>query len=168
VVKLFANHSEGALLFSQSTLSHCLAQNGQEEDQQCLFSNSSALSGKRTQIVTQSDVEKALILWAKHMEEKLEHMTSAMLVAKQGKFEDLMDLPEEETLCSDGWVQKFYQVEASLHNNCDLIVTISFSYNLKEYKRHSEAASADLDAAKEERKWVSEILAPYAKRQVEH
>jgi hypothetical protein len=51
-----------------------------------------------------------------------------------------------------------------LHNNYDLIVTISFSYNLKEYKRHGEAASADLDTAEEERKQVSEILAPYAKR----
>ena len=43
-------------------------------------------------------------------------------------------------------------------------MTISFSYNLKEYKRHGEAASADLDTAEEERKQVSEILAPYAKR----
>ncbi|KIM74849.1 hypothetical protein PILCRDRAFT_79648, partial [Piloderma croceum F 1598] len=35
---------------------------------------------------------------------------------------------------------------------------------LKEYKRHGEAASADLAAAEDERKWLLEILAPYAKR----
>ena len=50
------------------------------------------------------------MLWVKHMEEKLEHVTSAMLVTKQGKFEDLMDVLEEERLHSDGWVQKFCQV----------------------------------------------------------
>jgi len=33
VVKFFANHSEGALLFSQSALSRHLAQKGREEDQ---------------------------------------------------------------------------------------------------------------------------------------
>ena len=33
VVKFFANHSEGALLFSQSALSRHLAQKKQEEDQ---------------------------------------------------------------------------------------------------------------------------------------
>jgi hypothetical protein len=52
----------------------------------------------------------------------------------------------------------------SLHDNYGLIVSISFSYNLKEYKRHGEGASADLDAAEEERKQVSDILAPYAER----
>jgi hypothetical protein len=107
VVKYFASRSEGALLFSQSALSRHLARKGREEDQQRLLSNPSALSGKRARVVTRPDVEKALVLWVKHMEEKLEHVTSAMLVAKRGKFEDLMDVPEEERLRSDGWVQKF-------------------------------------------------------------
>ncbi|KAH9010169.1 hypothetical protein EDB83DRAFT_2234465, partial [Lactarius deliciosus] len=107
VVKYFSNHSEGALLFSQSALSRHLSQKGQEEDQQQLLSNPTALSGKRAQVVTQPDVKKAVFLWVKHMEEKLEHVTSAMFVAKQGKFEDLLDVPEEERLHSDGWVQKF-------------------------------------------------------------
>ena len=39
------------------------------------------------------------------MEEKLEHVTSAMLVAKQNEFEDLMDVPEEDRLHSNGSVQ---------------------------------------------------------------
>ena len=51
-----------------------------------------------------------------------------------------------------------------MNNNYGLIVTISFSYNLKEYKRHGEAASADLAAAEDERKRLLDILAPYAKR----
>ncbi|KAH9015793.1 hypothetical protein EDB85DRAFT_2076297 [Lactarius pseudohatsudake] len=69
------------------------------------FSNCS--EGKKARVVTRPDVEKALFLWVKHMEEKLEHVTSAMLVAKRGKFEDLLEVPEEERLHSDGWVQKF-------------------------------------------------------------
>ena len=107
VVKHFANRTEGALLFSQSALSRHLAKKGREEDQQRLLANPSALSGKRVRIVTRPDVEKALVLWVKHMEEKLEHVTSAMLVTKRNKFEDLMDVPEEDRLHSDGWVQKF-------------------------------------------------------------
>ncbi|KAH9013971.1 hypothetical protein EDB85DRAFT_1852030, partial [Lactarius pseudohatsudake] len=102
VVKYFSNCSEGALLFSQSALSQHLSQKGREEDQQRLLSNPTALSGKKAQLVTWPDVEKALFLWVKHMEEKLEHVTSAMLVAKQGKFEDLLEIPEEERLHSDG------------------------------------------------------------------
>ena len=82
VVKHFANRTEGALLFSQSALSRHLAKKGREEDQQRLLANPSALSGKRVRIVTRPDVEKALVLWVKHMEEKLEHVTSAMLVTK--------------------------------------------------------------------------------------
>jgi hypothetical protein len=107
VVKYFANRLERALLLSQSALTRHLAKKGREEDQQRLLSNPTALSGKRAQVVTRPDVEKALVLWVKHIKEKWEHVTSAMLVAKQGKFEDLMDVPEEERLRSDGWVQKF-------------------------------------------------------------
>ena len=43
----------------------------------------------------------------KSYEEKLEHVTGAMLVAKQAKFEDQLGVPDAERLKSDGWVQGF-------------------------------------------------------------
>jgi len=42
------------------------------------------------------DVKRALVLWVKHMEEKLEHVTGVMLVAKQAKFEDQLGVPDAE------------------------------------------------------------------------
>jgi len=53
------------------------------------------------------DVEKALVLWVKHMGEKLQHVMGVMLVAKQAKFEDLLGVPDAEQLKSDGWAQGF-------------------------------------------------------------
>ena len=69
--------------------------------------NPNALSGKKAWIVTCPDVERALVLWVNHMEEKLEHVTGAMLVAKWAKFEDKLGVPDAEWLKSDGWVQGF-------------------------------------------------------------
>ena len=43
----------------------------------------------------------------KSYEEKLEHVTGVMLVAKQAKFEDQLGVPDAERLKSDGWVQGF-------------------------------------------------------------
>ena len=43
----------------------------------------------------------------KHMEEKLEHVMGAMLVAKQAKFEDQLGVLDVEQLKSNGWVQGF-------------------------------------------------------------
>ena len=53
------------------------------------------------------DVKRALVLWVKHMEEKLEHVTGAMLVVKWVKFEDQLGVPDAEQLKSNGWVQGF-------------------------------------------------------------
>ena len=102
VVKHFTGRPDGALRFSQSALSRHLSKKGHEEDQSRLAANPTALLGKKAWIVTWPDGERALVLWVKHMEEKLEHVTRAMLVAKQAKFEDKLG-----QLKSNGWVQGF-------------------------------------------------------------
>jgi len=51
-------------------------------DQSLLASTPTALSSKRIWVVTRPDVEDALVLWVKHMEEKNEHVTGPMLVVK--------------------------------------------------------------------------------------
>lgn len=109
VVKHFATRTDGdgALIFTQSALSRHLSTRGRKEDQQKLLSTPTALSSKRVRVVTRPDVEKALWLWVKHMEEKSEHVTGPMLVAKRAKFEKEMDVPEAERMKSDGWIGKF-------------------------------------------------------------
>jgi len=107
IVAHFAKRPEGALIFTQSSLSRHLSKKGQEEDQKKLASTPTALSAKRVRIVTRPDVEKALVMWVKHMEEKGETMTGPMLVAKREKYEKELDVPLEERMKSDGWVSNF-------------------------------------------------------------
>jgi Tc5 transposase DNA-binding domain len=107
VVKHFKNLPQGALIFTQSLLSRHITAKGRSNDQARLSSNPTALSGKRARIVTRPDVEKALVLWVGHMEQKRETVTGPMLMAKRAKFEEAMDIPEDERLKSGGWVQNF-------------------------------------------------------------
>jgi hypothetical protein len=67
-----------------------------------LESNPTALSTKRAQVVTRPDVEKALVLWVGHIEQKCETVTSPILEAKCVKFEDAMNMPEDKRLQSGG------------------------------------------------------------------
>lgn len=110
MVKHFWSLQEDALIFTQSTLSHHLTQKGHQHDQAQLASTLTALSSKCVRIVTRPDVEKALRLWVAHMEQKCETVTGPMLVEKQAQYEDMLHVPENERLRSDGWVQKFLQV----------------------------------------------------------
>jgi hypothetical protein len=41
------------------------------------------------------------------MEEKKEHVSGPMLVAKHEKFEEALQVPEEEWVKSDGWIANF-------------------------------------------------------------
>ncbi|KAJ3745123.1 hypothetical protein DFH05DRAFT_1397812, partial [Lentinula detonsa] len=101
ICKYFATRQEGALIFTQSTLSRILRQ--QEELKHRVESNPTALSAKKARIVTRPDVERALYLWFKHFnEEKGEVATGAMLEAKRLEFEKLLDVPEEERLTGRG------------------------------------------------------------------
>jgi hypothetical protein len=60
--------------------------------------------------VTWPDVEKASVLWVKHMEEKGETVTRPMLVAKHKKYKKESDVPLEEHMKSDGWVFNFHKI----------------------------------------------------------
>ncbi|KAF8228277.1 hypothetical protein L208DRAFT_1404088 [Tricholoma matsutake] len=133
IVQHFASKTDGALIFTQSTLSRKLKLRPELEKHVASYPN--ALSSKHARIVTRPDVERALILWLKHMEEKGETVNSPMLKAKQSKFEEQFNVPELEHLPGDGWILPFCK-----------------AYGLKERHRHGEAGSVDLQAVEEERK----------------
>lgn len=106
VVEHFKTCTDRALVFTQSTLSHKVA--AKAILQQRVHSNPTALSAKRACIVTRPDVEHALVLWVKHMEEvKRKTVTGPMLFEKRKRFEERFDVPLEEKLTGDGWVQSF-------------------------------------------------------------
>jgi Tc5 transposase DNA-binding domain len=105
IVTYFGTRMEGALEFTQCTLSRKLRDRASLEAR--IDSNPSALSSKRPRIVVRPDVERALYLWVKHMEEKRETVSGPMLRAKRRRFEELFNVPEEERLPGDGWVASF-------------------------------------------------------------
>ena len=105
VVKYFATRPQGALVFSQSTLSCKLWQRTEIEAR--VESIPNALSSKRPRVVTRPDVDHALWLWVQKMEQKGEVVNSRMLMAKQEVFENALDVPEDERLPGPGWIQPF-------------------------------------------------------------
>lgn len=106
-VKYFANKSDGALVFNQASLSRHLSDKGRAEDKEKAKCTSNGASSKRRRITTRPDIDEALILWVRSMEEKCEHVSGPMLMAKRAKFEAMLDIPEEERLKSTGWIQSF-------------------------------------------------------------
>ena len=142
IVRHFASKMCGALIFTQSTLLRKLK--SWPELEKCVTSFPNALSSKHAHIVTRPDVERALVPWVKHMEEKGETVNGPMLKAKWSKFEEQFDVPELERLPGDGWILPFCK-----------------AYGLKERRRHGEAGSVDLQAVEEERKRLGMILATY-------
>jgi Tc5 transposase DNA-binding domain len=144
-VKHFASKSYGALIFNQGTLSRKIK--SWEELEKHITSHPNALSSKRLRVVTRPDVERALVLWVRHMEEKGETVNGPMLKAKRLKFEEQFDVPEAEHLTAEGWIAPFCK-----------------AYSYKERRQHGEAGSVDIEAVKEEHKCVGMILATYAKR----
>ncbi|KAG6330230.1 hypothetical protein ID866_8857 [Astraeus odoratus] len=79
LVQYFSTLTTRALIFTQSMLSCKLC------DHSCINSSPSALSSKRSCIVTWLDVDHALYLWVQHMESKGESVTGPMLQAKCSK-----------------------------------------------------------------------------------
>ncbi|KAJ7861115.1 hypothetical protein B0H14DRAFT_3619970, partial [Mycena olivaceomarginata] len=97
----FKGLKDGALLFSQETLSRKLAMRSELENR--VNSNPNALSMKQERVVTRPDVERALVLWVEHMvEEKGETVTGDMLMEKRARFEEQFDVPEEQRLKNKG------------------------------------------------------------------
>lgn len=108
IVEHFKTKKENALEFTQSTLSRKLKNRDQLDER--VQSNPSALSSKRPRVVTRPDVERALVLWIRHMEEKGETVNGPMLIAKRKKFEVEFKVPAEEQLTGDSWVTSFCKV----------------------------------------------------------
>jgi len=142
IVKYFQTRHKGVLKFDQSTLSCKIRDRKKLED--WANDHPNALSSKHPCVVTHPDVEKALILWVRSMEEKGETVTGPMLVAKHMRFEEVFDVPHGERLIGDGWVLSFCK-----------------AYNIKEHQRHGEASSVDLIAVKAERACLQALLAKY-------
>jgi len=142
IVRYFASKTDGALTFMQSTLSRKLKLRPELEMRVVSYPN--ALSSKCARIVTRPDVERALVLWVKHMEEKGETVNGPMLKAKRSKVEEQFNVPELERLPGDGWILPFCK-----------------AYSLKERRRHGEAGSVNLQAVEEERKRLGMTLVTY-------
>ncbi|KAF9226074.1 DDE-domain-containing protein [Gyrodon lividus] len=106
-----------------------------------------ALSSNQPQIVTWPDVECALVLWVKDMENKGETVTGLMLREKQRRFEDQFQVPDNERLLGDSWVQSFCK-----------------TYKICEFCCHGEAASVDQDAVEAERIQCRQLVAKFAPR----
>ncbi|KAF9219086.1 hypothetical protein BS17DRAFT_811334 [Gyrodon lividus] len=106
--------------------------------------NPNALSSKRPRVVTRPDVERALVLWVRDMEQKGETISGPMLREKQKRFEDKFQVPETERLLGESWVQSF----------CN-------TYKFHEICQHGEAALVDLDAI-EAKQLQCQLLANYA------
>ncbi|KAH8995897.1 hypothetical protein EDB86DRAFT_2765722, partial [Lactarius hatsudake] len=100
VVEHFKTRREGALVFTQSTLSRKLEQHAELEA--CKEANPNALSSKRPRVVTRPDIERALVLWITHMQENKETVTGPMLWVKRKRFEEMLNVPENEWLSGKG------------------------------------------------------------------
>jgi hypothetical protein len=146
VVKHFSTLKTGALEFKQSALSKKLQKRHEMEAR--ATANPTALSSKRPRVVTRPDVERAVLLWFRSMQEHGETVSGLMLSEKRTRFEKLLEVPDEERLGgSMGWVASFCR-----------------TYQIKEYRRHGEAGSVDLEGVEAERRRLAPILAKYAKK----
>ena len=99
------------------------------------------LSSKRPRVVTQPDVDRALVLWVRHMEGKGETVNGPMLMTKRHHFEDLFNVPENEKLKGDAWLSSFCR-----------------AHKMKEHRRHGEAGSVDLNAIEIEQEHIWKVL----------
>ena len=104
-MRCFATRPQGALSFSQATLSRKLQQRPEMEAH--VESNPNALSSKRPRVVTRPDVDRALWLWVQQMNRKGDVVNGPMLMAKREVFEKAVDVPEDERLPGPGWIQSF-------------------------------------------------------------
>ena len=104
-----------------------------------------ALSSKHPWVVTCPDMERALVLWVHHMEEKGETVNGLMLRVKWARFEEQFNVPESEWLLGNGWIAPFCK-----------------AHGYKEHCQHGEAGSVDLEAVEAECKWVGMIMVTYA------
>ncbi|KAF9220266.1 hypothetical protein BS17DRAFT_715184 [Gyrodon lividus] len=145
IIQHFSSLQTGALLFHQSTLSCKLRKHPKMEA--CINNNPTALSSKCPCVVTSPAVERALIHWVQHMENKCKTITGPMLWEKHKRFEEELQIPENEQLPGDGWLQLFCKM-----------------YKIWEHCRHGGAGSVDMEAVQVKQEHCKKSLAQYAPR----
>lgn len=108
VVEHFANLEDGALIFTQASLSRHLSKKGREADLAKLQSHPGALDSKRVRSVTRPDVEQCLVFFVRHWEDfRGRPVSGPMLAAKRQFFEERLNVPEAERMKSTGWILGF-------------------------------------------------------------
>jgi hypothetical protein len=107
VVEHFSALKDGALSFTQATLSRKLKPDTRASLEKEAAGYANALSAKRVRIVTHPLVDKALLQWQQAKEEHGESVTGPMLFEKRRRIEDLLDVPEDQRLVGTGWLQSF-------------------------------------------------------------
>ncbi|KAJ7215372.1 hypothetical protein GGX14DRAFT_312813, partial [Mycena pura] len=92
-----ADSAGGKLLFGQSALSKKLKQ---KDKIRALVATGepNVLSMKRARVVTSPEVDKALGLWVRDMEQKRRTVMGPMLIEQRKRFEEALDIPEEQRL----------------------------------------------------------------------
>ncbi|KAJ7468336.1 hypothetical protein B0H11DRAFT_1642053, partial [Mycena galericulata] len=103
VVAYFATRPDiegGKLFFTQSALSKKLQKKA--EIRSLVAEDTNALSMKRARVVTCPEVDAALALWARDMEQKKRTVTDPMLIEQRKRFEEALNIPEERRLTGTG------------------------------------------------------------------
>jgi hypothetical protein len=100
VVKHFGTQANNPWTFTQVTLSWRLKERAEMESH--LNNNPNTLESKWPWVVTCPDVEKALFLWHRSMQEKGVVVNRHMLIEKRKHFKELFELPNEERLTAAG------------------------------------------------------------------
>ncbi|KAH7914015.1 hypothetical protein BJ138DRAFT_985022, partial [Hygrophoropsis aurantiaca] len=100
IVEHFKTKAEGALVFTQPTLSRKIK--NRDSLVARVQSNPNALSSKRPRVVTRPDVEEALVSWMKDVDEGGQTWNRVMLREKRSEFEASFDVPESERITGEG------------------------------------------------------------------
>ena len=96
----------------------------------------SGLDMKKPHQVVSPEVEHALYLWVRHLNDKKGEVASGpMLYKKRTEFEKALNIPEEERLTGKGWIPPFCR-----------------AYKIHQIPRHGKSASVDPVIANAERK----------------
>lgn len=107
VVQHFARMTgNNKLIFSQSSLSRACKEPRRSE-LETRAANAQGAQSKRPRVVTRPDVEQALMLWQRSMEQKKYSVTGQMLITKRQRIEKRLDVPENERLTGRGWLPGF-------------------------------------------------------------
>jgi hypothetical protein len=101
----FRTHAEGPLEFNATRFARNSKKRPELEAQASSFAN--ALSSKWLQAVTRPDVDMSLKLWFNGMMDKGEIVSGPMLSEKRRRFEDLLQVPENERMKGSGWIAPF-------------------------------------------------------------